>query len=48
MLWLFRLWSMNHQALYGGGAAVTNGILLEDNASFLLLEDNSSNLLLEA
>ena len=34
-----------------GGAAppvVSNGILLEDNTSFLLLEDNTSILLLEA
>jgi len=44
-----------HVGLDGGAglnndsaATVTNGILLEDNVSFLLLEDNTSILLLES
>lgn len=32
----------------GGAPAVNNGLLLEDNSSFILLEDNTSILLLEA
>jgi len=37
------------KALGGAGAsAVNNGLLLEDNSSFILLEDNTSVLLLEA
>ncbi len=32
----------------GGGVVVNNGLLLEDNTSFILLEDNSSVLLKEA
>jgi hypothetical protein len=44
-----------HVGLDGGSGlnntttpAITNGLLLEDNVSFLLLEDNVSIILLEA
>lgn len=33
--------------LISGSPSITNGLLLEDNSSFILLEDNSSILLLE-
>lgn len=43
-----RMWLTNAvEALAGGAPAVANGLLLEDNTSFILLEDNSSILLLE-
>jgi len=48
MLWMFRLWVMNHQALWTGTLPPPGNILLEDNLSFLLLEDNVSKLTLEA
>lgn len=32
----------------GGGPVVNDGLLLEDNSSFILLEDGTSILLLEA
>lgn len=39
---------LSFQGFGGGAPVVSNGILLEDNTSFLLLEDNTSILLLEA
>lgn len=33
--------------IFGGGSLSQNGLLLEDNTSFLLLEDNASVLELE-
>ncbi len=35
------------KALAAVGAAINNGLLLEDNSSFILLEDSVSVLLLE-
>lgn len=43
-----RMWLTNAMdALTGAPPAVNNGLLLEDNSSFILLEDSTSILLLE-
>lgn len=49
MLWLFRFFGMNHQALFGGGSPDPhpNSDLLMESGSFFLLEDGSSTILLE-